>query len=140
MIGSHKNMIEEMIGNSEVSIISSVDDEGFPNVKAMLRPRHWNGIKKIYYMTHYSTMRVKHYLANEKAGVYFFDQKKFCGAMLIGTVEVLRDMDSKKLVWRDGDELYHPKGILDPDCCVLKFRSRSGRFYSNFRSENFEIE
>ncbi len=60
--------------------------------------------------------------------------------MLKGTMEVLHDKISKKLIWRDGDQMYYPQGVTDPDYCVLKFTAQNGRYYSNFKSENFEIE
>jgi hypothetical protein len=29
--------------------------------------------------------------------------------------------------------------VTDPDYCVLKFTAENGRYYSNFKSENFAI-
>ena len=52
---------------------------------------------------------------------------------------VLKDSRSKKMIWRDGDELYYKKGVTDPDYCVLKFTAQDGRYYSSFKSEDFEI-
>ena len=46
---------------------------------------------------------------------------------------------SKEMIWRDGDTTYYSKGVTDPDYCVLKFTARTGRYYSNFSSENFGI-
>jgi general stress protein 26 len=85
-------------------------------------------------------MRVRQYLNHPKACVYFFDQRFFKGVMLKGTMEVLHDSASKEMIWRHGDEMYYPKGVTDPDYCVLKFTAQNGRHYSNFKSENFEVE
>jgi general stress protein 26 len=41
-------------------------------------------------------MRVKQYLENPKACVYFYDQRFFRGIMLNGGMEVLHDAQSKK--------------------------------------------
>jgi general stress protein 26 len=60
--------------------------------------------------------------------------------MLRGTMEVLQDKASKEMIWIDGDEKYYPRGVTDPDYCVLKFVAQNGRYYSNFKSENFEVE
>lgn len=128
-----------IIDKSSVSMIGSIDGEGFPNMKAMLPPRKRVGIKEIYFTTNTSSMRVKQYLENPKASVYFFDKRFFRGAMLKGTMEVLTDSDSKKEIWQEGDTLYYPKGVTDPDYCVLKFTAQNGRYYSNFKSEDFLI-
>ena len=60
--------------------------------------------------------------------------------MLKGTMEVLQDNVSKEMIWREGDEMYYPKGVTDSDYCVLRFTAQNGRYYSNFKSVNFEVE
>ena len=131
--------IGNLIDKATVSIISSVDKAGFPNSKAMLPPRKREGIKHLFFTTNTSSMRVKQYTDNPKACVYFFDQRFFRGVMLRGTMEVLQDSASKEMIWKDGDEMYYPRGVTDPDYCVLKFTAQNGRYYSNFKSENFEV-
>ncbi len=132
--------IGDMIDESTVTIISSIDIDGFPNTKAMLPARKRTGIKEIYLTTNTSSMRVKQYSENSKACVYFYDKRFFRGIMLKGKMEVLQDAKSKKMIWRDGDEMYYPKGVTDPDYCVLKFIAQEGRYYSNFKSETFNID
>jgi general stress protein 26 len=136
----HEKTIGNLIDKVTVSIISSIDEMGFPNTKAMLPPRKREGIKHIYFTTNTSSMRVKKYSKNPKACIYFFDKRFFRGVMLKGTMEVLQDSKSKKMIWKDGDEMYYPKGVIDPDYCVLKFTAQDGRYYSNFKSENFNVE
>jgi general stress protein 26 len=63
--------IGDMIDKASATIISSVDENGFPNTKAMLPPRKRNGIKEIYLTTNTSSMRVKQYAGNTK-GMYLF--------------------------------------------------------------------
>jgi general stress protein 26 len=132
--------IGNLIDKASVSIISSIDEDGFPNTKAMLPPRKREDIKHIFFTTNTSSMRVKQYIDNPKACIYFFDKRFFKGVMLRGVMEVLKDSASKKMIWKAGDEMYYPKGVTDPDYCVLKFTAQNGRYYSNFKSENFEVE
>ncbi len=131
--------IGNLIDKASVSIISSVDEDGFPNSKAMLPPRKREGIKHIFFTTNTSSMRVRHYLNNPKACVYFFDKRFFKGVMLRGAMEVLNDSASKEMIWKSGDEMYYPKGVTDPDYCVLRFTAQDGRYYSDFKSENFDV-
>jgi general stress protein 26 len=132
--------IEIIIKNSQSSIISSIDENGFPNTKAMLPPRIRNGLKEFYFTTNTSSMRVEQYLASQKACIYFYDAKKYQGIMLVGLMEVLKDEKSRKMIWKPGDEMYYPLGVNDPDYCVLKFTSQSGRIYGNFKSKNIIIK
>lgn len=132
--------IGNLIDKQGVAFISSVDENGFPNTKAMLPPRKREGIKTFYFTTNTSSMRVAQYRKNPKACIYLCDKRFFRGVMLKGNVEVLEDSGSKELIWRDGDTMYYSKGVTDPDYCVLRFTAAEGRYYSNFKSENFDIE
>ncbi len=129
-----------IIDKSGVSVIGSVDQEGFPNAKAMLKPRKRVGIKEIYFSTNTSSMRVSQFRENPKSCLYFFDRRFFRGVMLRGTMEVLTGQEVKKEIWQEGDEMYYPEGVTDPDYCVLKFKAQDGRYYSNFESEDFLID
>ena len=63
--------IGNLIDKQSVSFISSVDEKGFPNTKAMLPPRKREGIKVFYFTTNTSSMRVEQYRKNDKACIYF---------------------------------------------------------------------
>ncbi|MFT3951697.1 MAG: pyridoxamine 5'-phosphate oxidase family protein [Oscillospiraceae bacterium] len=134
---------EQTVGNlidkQSVSFISSIDGEGFPNTKAMLPPRKREGIKTFYFTTNTSSMRAEQYHVNPKACIYFCDKRFFRGVMLRGLIEVLEDSVSKEMIWQEGDTMYYPKGVTDPDYCVLRFTANTGRYYSDFKSEDFEI-
>ncbi|MDD5934079.1 MAG: pyridoxamine 5'-phosphate oxidase family protein [Clostridiales bacterium] len=140
MLRNPEQTIGNLIDKQSVAYISSVDEEGFPNTKAMLSPRLREGIKVFYFTTNTSSMRVNQFRNNPKACLYFCDKRFFRGVMLKGTVEVLEDSASKELIWREGDTQYYSKGVTDPDYCVLRVTVTSGRYYSNYSSQTFEIE
>lgn len=131
--------VGNLIDKQSVAFISSIDADGFPNTKAMLPPRKREGLRTFYFTTNTSSMRVSQYRQNPKACLYFCDKRFFRGVMLTGEVEVLEDAASKEMIWRDGDTMYYSEGVTDPDYCVLKFTAAKGRYYSNFKSENFDI-
>ncbi len=135
------NKLEEFIQKQNVSFISSIDENGFPNIKAMLKPRKMNGIKEFYFTTNTSSLRVNQYLSNPNASIYFYQKTsyRYVGVMLVGKMEVLTDQDTKNMIWQDGDTMFYKKGVTDPDYCVLKFTAENGRYYSNLKTESFEI-
>ena len=128
-----------VVERSGKAIIGSVDEEGFPNLKAMLKPREHDGLRAFYFTTNTSSMRVRQYLNNPKASIYFYDARFFRGVMLKGTMAVLQDSASKERIWRDGDTMYYPLGVTDPDYCVLRFTAQTGRLYENFGSVDFPV-
>jgi general stress protein 26 len=131
--------IGNLIDKQGVSFIGSVDGEGFPSMKAMLPPRKREGIRTFWFTTNTSSMRVAQYRAEPKACIYFYDKRFFRGVMLRGIMEVLEDMPSKEMIWQEGDTMYYPGGVVDPDYSVLKFTAQSGRYYANFKSEDFNV-
>jgi len=139
MMRDSQQTIGNLIDKQSVAFISSVDGDGYPNIKAMLPPRMREGIKTFYFTTNTSSMRVAQYRENPMACIYFYDKRFFRGVMLKGLMAVLEDSASKEMIWREGDTLYYPQGVADPDYCVLKFTAKSGRYYTNFHSEDFEI-
>lgn len=132
--------IFDFIEKQKVAFIASVDENGFPNIKAMLMPRKTDG-NCFYFSTNTSSQRVAQYKNNEKASIYFFNKGRFVyeGVMLVGVMEVLEDEDTKKEIWRAGDTMYYKKGVTDPDYCVLRFTAEKGRRYRNFENESFTL-
>lgn len=139
MMKNPEQTIKNLIEKQSVSFIASISEKGYPNMKAMLPPRKITGIKEFWFTTNTSSMRVSQYQKNPNASIYFYDKRFFRGVMLIGTMEVLEDDDTKQMIWREGDTMYYPQGVTDPDYCVLKFTALEGRYYSNFHSESFEV-
>lgn len=131
--------IEKMVDHQKIAFIASVDQEGYPLMKAMLAPRKREGLKTFYFTTNTSSKRVNEYLLNNKASIYFCDNRFFRGVLLKGTMEVLTDQESKALIWQEGDTMYYSEGVNDPNYCVLQFTAASGRYYTNFNSKDFEI-
>jgi len=136
-----KERIESFIKRQKVSFVCSVDENGIPNVKAMLKPRKQVGLKEFYFSTNTSSMRVKQYLNNPNASIYFYHKGliRYEGVMLTGTMEVMTDQETKETIWRKGDTMFYKKGVTDPDYCVLKFTAKSGRYYCDLKTESFDI-
>jgi len=139
MMRNPEQTIGNLIDKQSVSFIASIDGSGFPNMKAMLPPRKREGIREFWFTTNTSSMRAVQYRTNPNACIYFCDKRFFRGVQLIGVMEVLTDPESKEMIWREGDTMYYPGGVTDPDYCVLKFTAHSGRYYSNFNSESFDV-
>lgn len=133
--------IEKFIDRQRVSFICSVDSEGFPNVRAMLKPRKRISLRKFYFSTNTSSAKVQQYRHNSKASIYFYHKGliKYTGVILKGRMEILTDQATKDSIWRAGDTIYYKEGKTDPNYCVLKFIAESGRYYSDLRTKDFKV-
>jgi general stress protein 26 len=129
----------ELIKNSKIALVGSIDNDGFPNIKAMMNLES-DGLKKIWFSTNTSSKRVSYFQNNPSACVYYVDSEKFMGLMLVGTIEVTQDDELRKRLWADGCEVYYPLGVTDPDYSVLCFTAKKGNFYQGLKNIDFEIE
>jgi general stress protein 26 len=60
--------------------------------------------------------------------------------MLKGTMQVLEDREVKKEFWKDEFDVYYKGGMDGGDFTLIKFTAQSGRYYSDFHSEDFSVE
>ncbi|MDE5819544.1 MAG: pyridoxamine 5'-phosphate oxidase family protein [Lachnospiraceae bacterium] len=133
--------IIEFIQKQKTAFLASVDEDGFPNVKAMFTPRKIES-NCFYFSTNTSSMRAQQFMKNPKASIYFYQRGRFRyeGIMLIGTMEVMQDDTTKREIWQTGDTMYYRQGVTDPDYCVLKFTAEKGRHYCDLKTESFWME
>ncbi|MDE5715405.1 MAG: pyridoxamine 5'-phosphate oxidase family protein [Anaeroplasmataceae bacterium] len=131
-----KEDLFEFVKKQKTAFISSIDEQGYPVIRAMLMPREIDG-NDIYFSTNTSSKKVKQYLANNKACVYFYKRGKikYQGITIKGTMQVCTDQETKDRIWRFGDKIFYKKGKTDPDYCVLKFRAQEAEYYCDFKIE-----
>lgn len=127
-----------LANRSNIAMLGTNGDNGYPNIKAMLKMEN-EDLKIIWFSTNTSSKRVAQLNRDSRACVYFvdFDQRK--GLMLVGNVEVLHDIESKKRLWREGSERYYPSGVTDPDYSVLRFMAHWGNYYHSLSNVTFEL-
>ena len=135
-----KVQIFEFIAEQKTAFIASINEQGFPVIKAMLAPRKING-NEIYFTTNTSSNKIKHYLANNKACIYFYKRGKFNyqGVSITGEMQICTDQAIKDEIWRIGDKMFYKHGVTDLDYCVLKFTGKVAEYYCNFKTETIEL-
>jgi general stress protein 26 len=90
--------------------------------------------KTYYFASYNSAIRTKQFVENKNACIYFSFNKYPSSEwseelMLEGTMEVLNDDETKKMIWKkDMQNRYTNGGINDPDYCVLKFSFKKLRY------------
>lgn len=129
----------KLIEESKICMLGTNGADGFPNIKAMMNLKH-EGLKKIWFSTNTSSKRVRQLRKDNRACVYYVDEKNFKGLMLIGTIEILQDIEPKKMLWSEGAEIYYPLGVEDPDYSVLYFIAKQGNYYQTLKNITFEIQ
>jgi len=137
-----KNIKEKSLklAKKKIAFVGSVNSHNAPNIKAMVVAKR-DGMKTFYFASNHSAMRTEQFQRNNNACIYFRGGLIYKGLMLEGSMEILNDTDSKKLIWTRGmKSVYKNGGIDDPDYCVLRFTAKTGRYYYWYETESFEIE
>lgn len=134
-----REQIYEFITRQKTSLISSVDEEGYPATRALIQPVLIDG-NDIYFATYTSSRKVRHYRSTPKACVYFYEKgRNFQGAEIKGTMEVCTDQETKQRFWKPFFNRFYRKGVTDPDYCILKFTGFEAQWFSSQRTETVKL-
>lgn len=123
-----KSTIWELRSTCATAVLASVSADGYPIQRAMLVLEH-GSLQTQYFSTNTSSGKIQAFLDNPKASVYYCMPDSYVGVLFTGDVEVCTDQPTKDFLWREGFEKYYPKGVTDPDYCVLKFTASAIRYY-----------
>ena len=122
--------------------LTCVGADGYPLTKAVVPGKYRESLNELYFCTNSSSKFVSEIRQNPKSNVYFYSRMIiwFKGCMLKGDMEIVSDMGIKEKYWQNiYKNAYPQKSFTDPDFCVLRFIPTSGRFYADFKVEDFEI-
>ena len=133
------NAIWALRRGSTSAFLSYVDEKGYPVTRALLVLEH-DKIGTQYFSTNTSSGKVAALRKNPKASVYYCEPNQFQGALFVGDVEVCTDAATKEFLWREGFEQYYPKGVTDPDYCVLKLTVLHGSHYHGLCNTAFSAD
>jgi len=139
MNDNFKSEIRTLRDNSKVAYIASINEAGHPQIKCMLVLEH-DSMNVQYFSTNLSSKRAQQFLINPKSSVYYCNEAQFKGALFTGMMQVCNDHDTKALLWREGFEIYYPKGVDDEDYCVLKFTADTVNYYHGLSNITLEME
>ena len=132
---------EKLYKQVNTFILSCVGNDGYPYTKAVVPGKFRESITEMYFLTNTSSKFVTKIKDNSKSSVYFFSRKIIWkGCMLKGKMEIISDLSVKEKYWQNKYKNAYPeKSYVDPEFCVLKFTTETGRYYSWYKLENFKI-
>ena len=134
---------EQTIGNlidrQNTSFVGSVDEDGYPEIKAMLPPRKREGIRTFYFTSNTPSMRAAHYRAHPQACIYFVDP-----AVLPRRHAQGHDGSARRRVGQGADMARRRRNVLSAGgdrsrLLRAALHGRASRYYQNFSSEDFAV-
>lgn len=137
-----REQAEKLLRGVKKFILCAVDSDGYPTAKAVLPSKSRESLNKIFFVTNTHSDYVKNIIRDNKASVYFFNPILFKGCLLKGEMMVCNDLSTKAKLWKNSYKSAYPnpeQTYNDPDFCVLEFRAIHGRYYSMFKTADFDI-
>ena len=132
----------ELMGLSEAAYLTTIDNDGFPETRAMLNLRNKSNYPNLieffdnanndfltYFTTNTSSGKILQIMANPNVCVYYCLPNEWRGLMLQGKIENIIDIDIKKAIWQDRWTMYYPQGIEDPDYSILRLEPSKLKIY-----------
>ena len=133
-----REKILRMADNNRDVFVASLDEAGFPNMKAMFNRGH-KGLHTFWFSTNTSSIRVAQFEKDSRASIYLLDALGMHGVMFVGTMKVCHDDETRRAIWKPGDKKYYPQGVTDPDYSVLEFTALHGNYYHGLTKLLFGI-
>lgn len=136
-----KEKAENLHKKVNTFILTCIGTDGYPLTKAVAPGKYRDSLNELYFCTNTSSKFVNVISENKKTSVYFYSRKLLWkGCLLQGDIEIVTDIGVKEKYWQNKFKNAYPqKSFTDPDFCVLKFIPKTGRFYSLYKPEDFEI-
>jgi general stress protein 26 len=137
----------KLYSSQAVVILSTVDENGFPQARTMgnlRKPGSTDGspipadsLDTVFGSSAWRT-KIEQIKKNPKASVYIVDVATFQAVTILGTIEVVTDMEIKKAAWSKSFAPLYPKGYTAPEFSVLKFTAQSVKVHTIDHNEPFQ--
>ena len=146
-----KEMCLNLLDTGWPAYLTTVNQEGFPQTRAMFNLRNKKWFPKlislfdkhrddfmIIFSTNTSSTKINDIKSRPKTSVYYCNPDEWKGVMFGGEIEIVDDLELKKTLWHDDWDKYYPKGHDDPDHTVLRIIPTIARGWAG--SHTFKLE
>lgn len=143
-----KKLAAELMSISEVACLSTLNHEGFPETRALMNLNNSQQFPALvdftsegdlvaYLTTNTASYKMDNIRENPKTSIYYYKEGRQDGLMLMGTMEIVEDMELKKAFWHEGWKVFFPKGVEDSDYTLLRLKPDLAKGYHNM--ENYKL-
>lgn len=146
-----KEMCLHLLENCWPVYVTTVDDKGFPQTRAMFNLRNAERFPKLIpffenhkddfmllFTTNTSSTKIENIKSNKAVSVYYCNPDTWWGVMFSGLIEVVEDLDIKKSIWHSEWIKYYLAGFDDPDHTVLQLFPNVARGWTG--NSTFKLE
>ncbi len=141
-----KKICLNLMERAELVYLSSMDEEGYPEIRAMTNLRNTEQFARlsgifdkhkddflVYLMTNRPSDKMNQIMHHSKVCLYYASFPEVHGVMLAGTIEVVEDPAVRHLLWQDDWRQFYHDGVDGAEYTVLKLLPVFGKgWYKNY--------
>ena len=148
-----KKFTLKLINQTSTAYISTISENGFPEIRAMSNLRSQKDFPKLinffsekyknkltlFFSTNTSSEKLFHIKSNSKVAAYLCIPNNFWGVMLSGEMNIVENKELKKMFWHDDWITFWSKRYNDPDYSILEFTPKKAKGWNGNNIFNFEL-
>lgn len=115
----------KILAECQIITVASIDENGFPRPVPVVKLK--NEGNTLYFSTGTSSAKTAHFKTNPKAGVSIMQGND--SITFTGTIEIVDDIEVKRSLWGDWMLPHFPRGVEDPEYCLMKFTTSSYTYW-----------
>jgi general stress protein 26 len=126
-----KKEIVEVVSSCEVAFLSTINLDNFPETRALINilNRSIDDKLEIYFASDSSASKVEQLKKDERASLYYYNEKIMKNMILFGKAEVVTNKTLKDKLWHDSFWEYYKDGAEDKSYGILKFTPIAYKYY-----------
>ena len=132
-------LVKEIMKRTRAGFMSTLNEDGLPEIRAIENfwcPELYEGHPAkvlaeiegdpltLYISTNTSSKKMKQIKENPNVAIYYSIPEEYKGVMFQGKVEIMDDVDFKRMLWYKSWTMFYPKGHEDPDFTILKLKPK----------------
>jgi general stress protein 26 len=138
---SDNEIFEKMnavMDSQEMCFMATVNAAGYPETRAMLNLHNkalFPSLQKyfednvVYLASNSNSAKIAHIRKDNKISLYYVNPATYEGVLLVGTVEMVKDMVLKRAFWQDNWLKLYRGGVDDPSYALLKFSPLEYKYF-----------
>lgn len=141
-----------LMASSGCLYLATVDEEGRPQIRAVSNLRDRRQFPSLagffreledpfvtYVATSTRSSKAIQLRRDPRVALYFCKPEKYHGAMLSGSMEVVKDREVKRRLWQEEWRSFWSRGPADPRFTVLRFVPEEARGWSGEEQFHFAL-
>lgn len=117
-----KSAALEIIRKAEFTVLTTIDEEGYPESRAMINLREGGLLP--FFSTNTSSRKIGQIAKCPRGNAFFAANHEWKGVTLIGGLVLVNDDPTRKSLWKADWTMYYPGGVNDPDYSVIRLLPR----------------